>query len=302
MLLKEDIMLIQLAFKIGNIAGSTPWYDFKKQSVSRTKFHKMFKLMWIIIYSCPLIHTCLYFCNTNKTRESGIRVKNIFEVLHTTVLLAYAINIILDILFKEPVWKQFLLCYSKLHQQLKLKNCRVTFLCMIILFLLFLYGNLFVLLVNSILLSDDLPFLVAISINNILMFNSIVCIFMMCTFAACLKSRYKNLNCTLRNMLILSKKTMVSTRLEEYVFAESIRDLGKIYRTLRVLVNMYNDLFAWKTIFLYLITFFEIIRQLTVLLNGLKMFSITSNFFIIWIVVSIFLLFIKNYSVGRSKN
>lgn len=292
---KEDIILIELAFKIGNISGCTPWYDFKKKSMSQTKCYKAIRIMWTIIYFCPLIYICLSFSsfnfNINRFGERGISVKTIFGFLHQIVLFASITNIILDIYLKEPLWQQFLLRYSQLHQELKLKNSRYNNLCMIALFLLFIYGHLFVLLLNTILLSEDSVFLAAFITNNIAIFNIIITVFMMCLFTTCLKSRYKNLNCTLRNTLLLSEKTMVLTRLEEYTFAQSIRDLGKMYKTLRVLVDIYNELFARKTLFLYLITFFEFIRQLTALLDRLEKFSVTSNVFVIWFVVSIFLSF-----------
>lgn len=280
-------MLRHLAFKIGNSIGCTPWYDLKKCLISQSKTYKMFKIIWIVFYSCLVIFTCYnYYLKEFSTDRNTLRVnaRKIIDFLQDSIRIMALICIILGIYLKESYWVQFLHGYSHLHQELKLKNCLTNdFRFSVLTFLLFVC-RLFIILFNTVLPENFAR--VTVIMYNFLIFAINVDVFIVGTSISSLKCRYKDLNCYLLRTLMISEDSTVGRTADEYMFAKQIRDIGGMYKKLRDLVNIYNELFAWKMLFIISLLFFKVLIQLEDIVDGIYEYSLHNNTLLVWTVVS----------------
>ncbi|XP_018568233.1 uncharacterized protein LOC108908597 [Anoplophora glabripennis] len=224
-----------LLFKLSNIAGVIPWYDFKKQKLS---YESLYKLYGILLAVFVLVTTLICFYNIRQDVAFNSPLLNGLKVLgEATSLLLFLLIVSGSSFWNMKSWEQFINLLP--HTDCRLKCNRKYFLN--IPFVAAIAGCIH-------------PFIVygfALEAGEIILAQHMLVIHFTRHIMICLMYHVISL---LRNMYDTVNKSLVRIKLCAVINSSTIEDLQElqtIYVEADKIVCTFNIVFGWPLLLLF---------------------------------------------------
>lgn len=232
----KDIRLVGVTYKLGQICGVVPFYDFKKFDVEHQNFKNSQAVIYILIAIFGTIEQLYlrFYFNYQYFSLPYLIINNIKEVF---LIMSIISAIFAASFYNQKKWKKFnnQLQYIDSvfnNRNIKEKKCKIYVQILIYFSLYMIYFAFIVLVFSS---SSGFIRLRMYWLNEIAFFIDTFLQFLMFSFALALYSRYYQLNCLFK---------------EEKISMESMQKIQHISRILSEATNSYNAIFGWPILFI----------------------------------------------------